>query len=353
MLTAFVLPQQDVVLSEELRQPAALPAWPTDRASWLALPAKIDAFLQDHYGLRRFMTFARAIVVHLLLNTGNESVLLGENGRMFYRGDDLVQQSAGLIVRLPLLVETADTIARVQAALAERGIAFLYAPAPNSATIETAALPGWAARQPGRPTEYDVVMDLLRARRVRAIDLRPALAAALTQGDVYLEHDSHWNPRGALVGFNQIVAGGGHPDWELDPATALTPPFPLVGGDLARMLGVATLVSSLEPLSALPVYPMETFPAQPEATSRASSDHGGPTILVIGDSFTEYSFAPMVLVHAGQIAWTHHVNCAFDWNWIERFHPDEVWWIPTERYIPCLGGSPAHMPANAATARSG
>ena len=46
----------------------------------------------------------------------------------------------------------------------------------------------------------------------------------------------------------------------------------------------------------------------------------------------------MVLAHARRFAWTHHQFCAFDWKWIDQFHPDEVWWMPTERYIVCPPG---------------
>jgi hypothetical protein len=40
-----------------------------------------------------------------------------------------------------------------------------------------------------------------------------------------------------------------------------------------------------------------------------------------------------------------HRYCTFDWSWIERLHPDEVWWMPTERYMLfCHGTRPANMP---------
>ncbi len=352
MLIAILRPEAADVTAEELRQPAAAPGWPAGARDWLALPSKVDAYLQDHFGLRGIMTGARALIVHLWLNSGSDLVLAGTDGRLFYTGNETVEQSAGVIVRRPLLAQTADTIARAQAELADRGIAFLFAPAPSATTIETGFLPEWA-RNPGRPTEYDVIVGLLRARGVRVIDLRPALTAALAKGSAYLKYDSHWNARGVLAAFNEIVVRGGHPDWVLDPATALTAPSTLMGGDLARMLGLGGAVSAAEPGSALPVYPAETLSPPPFPTALSSSGHDGPSILIIGDSFTELWFRSLVLAHAGQLAWTHHLNCAFDWTWIDRFHPDEVWWIPAERYIPCRGGSPAHMPANATTARSG
>src|SRR6185437_10850488 len=89
------------------------------------------------------------------------------------------------------------------------------------------------ARNPGRKTEYDLFLSDLAERGVKAVDLRPALKAARSQGKVYLRHDSHWTPRGAIAGYNAVIEADGHPDWRVDPATALGPPTLVKGGDLA------------------------------------------------------------------------------------------------------------------------
>ena len=33
----------------------------------------------------------------------------------------------------------------------------------------------------------------------------------------------------------------------------------------------------------------------------------------------------------------------FDWKWVDQFHPDEVWFMPTERYAFCTA-KPAGIP---------
>lgn len=82
------------------------------------------------------------------------------------------------------------------------------------------------------------------------MDLRPALKAARSQGKVYLRHDSHWTPRGAIAGYNAVVEADGHPDWRVDPATALGPPTLVKGGDLARLAGVQDQATeTVEPLT--------------------------------------------------------------------------------------------------------
>lgn len=365
VMVAF--PEAARVSEEEGRDLAPAPAWPVRLNDWLRLPRATDAWLRDHFGLRGVLVHARAVILHdWLRGGGNGQVLVGRGGRMFLRGEGALPQSAGLLMRERMLADTADLIAQVRTELVGRGIGFLYAVAPNGATIQTDSLPDWA-RNPGRETEYDRMMGLLRARGVALIDLRPALRAALAGGDVYFRNDSHWNPRGEVFGFNEVVARGGHPGWRLDPATAFGPPETRVGGDLARLLGVAAETRAEEPVSVVPVPPVEDrdsespgntpagtrFFAQwgavftPHVATHAVSGHPGPTILILGDSFTEHLFQRLMLRRAGTVMWLHHQRCAFDWTWIDRLRPDEVWWITTERYMPCFNARPAHMPVEA------
>ena len=60
--------------------------------------------------------------------------------------------------------------------------------------------------------------------------------------------------------------------------------------------------------------------------------------MVIGDSFTASYFPPMLAQHVGRAIWLNHRECGFDWNWIDKLQPDEVWWMPTERFLICDEG---------------
>jgi len=130
-----------------------------------------------------------------------------------------------------------------------------------------------------------------------------------------------------------------HSDWQLDPASVLGPPLTIIGGDLARMLGIEAAVSETDQLLTLPPGTRTLFESGQYPIYLATVDRPGPTMMIIGDSFTVDLFAPMLLRHAGQVAWLYHDLCGFDWKWIEQFHPDEVWWMPTERFIVCKRGS--------------
>jgi hypothetical protein len=84
------------------------------------------------------------------------------------------------------------------------------------------------------------------------------------------------------------------------------------------------------------------WPEQP-AFSEAGR-RSGETLLVVGDSFTRSYFPPLLVDHVGRLVWVHHQYCGLDWALVDKIHPDEVWWMPTERAFLCLKGRPEHFP---------
>ena len=56
----------------------------TPGTSFTALPKKIDDYLHDRFGLRKQMIGWHANLTKRLLREGNEQVLVGRGGRMFY-----------------------------------------------------------------------------------------------------------------------------------------------------------------------------------------------------------------------------------------------------------------------------
>ena len=98
-----------------------------------------------------------------MLGMGDDSVLVGRDGRMFYLGEEAVRQSAGLVLRDQRVADTVDLIAAMRDDLARRGVRFLVAAPPNAATVYQDDLPDWA-QNAGRRTEYDLFLEGLAAR---------------------------------------------------------------------------------------------------------------------------------------------------------------------------------------------
>ncbi len=339
LVWGMVRPDSPELIFKEGRRLAPTPSAPATLTDWLALPGQVDAFLKDRFGLRHAMISLHKDLTHPVFQKVNPYILTGRDGRLFYLGNEMVRQSAGLVLRDQRVSDAVALISAMRDALAKRGVGFLVTVPPNSSTIYEDDLPVWAQNK-GRKTEYDLFLEDLAARGVKTVDLRPAMKAVRSEGEAYLMYDAHWTARGALAGFNAVVEADGRPEWRLDPATALGPPQVRKGGDVARILGVQDDVSE----------EAETFAIAQNGTNEALSEGGmpdhvittgkpGPTIMVIGDSFTAGYFPIMLSQHVGRAIWVHHHQCGFDWRLIDKLRPDEVWWAPTERFLVCDPGA--------------
>ncbi len=337
LVVGLVAPDSPAAVLKEGRRLAPAPRIPATGADWLALPAELDAYLKDHFGLRQALIRAHKDLTRPMLGMGSDSVLVGRDGRMFYLGEEAVRQSAGLVVRDQRVADALDLVSAMRDNLARRKIRFLVAPPPNAATVYQDDLPDWAQNR-GRRTEYDLFLQGLAARGVEAVDLRPVMAKARSEGQAYFLHDTHWTALGALMAYNSVVAADGHPGWRLDPTTALAAPSPHQGGDLARMLGLQDSVTEKAEELALPQGEKTLLTADPYGDYVQTSGRPGPTIMIIGDSFTGAHIEPMLLQHAGRVVWLASNHCGFDWAAIDRFQPDEVWWMPNERFLICDPG---------------
>jgi alginate O-acetyltransferase complex protein AlgJ len=338
LVAGVVWPDNPELILKEGRRRAPAPTTPASWSGLLALPSQVDAYLRDRFGLRQKMIRLHKDLTKPLLIKENNVVVFGHDGRMFALGDDMVMQSAGRVLRAEDVSETADMLAAMRDALARRGIRFLVAMPPNSSTIYQDDLPLWA-RNPGRKTEYDLLLEALAARGVKAVDLRRPVSAARADGPTFLINDLHWTARGAIAGFNAVVEADGRPDWRIDAASALGASATRKGGDIALLLGVEDNVSEMSEPLVLPVDGrIENLSQGPMPDHVIISDRSGPTVMVIGDSFTTDHFPLMLSQHVGRAIWVHHQHCGFDWKLIDKLRPDEVWWAPVERFLTCPRG---------------
>lgn len=323
---------------------------------WARATERLDPYINDNYGLRGLFMSAHASYGRAIKSTRQRPVLLGQNGQMFYTGEGALEQSLGRLFRkgqMDALVRVTDAM---RAELDRRGIRFGVVSPPNAQTVLADQMPDWAQSEQRHPTEYDFAATTLAAHGTPFVDLRPILKAARADGPVYLKTDTHWNTRGAVLGFNAAMQAAGRDDLKVDPASALGPLQKAPSGDLARYLGESNATGDLDypregpmrdqpGLTPLPGIMPPSPPNDPFESYAYATGHAGPRILVIGDSFSQHFWPGLLASRASAFAWTHHRNCRFDFGVIDRFKPDVVIYAPVERGLPCTG-TPAGLTLN-------
>jgi hypothetical protein len=173
--------------------------------------------------------------------------------------------------------------------------------------------------------------------------LRPPLLSANSVRPAYRRTDTHWNRFGALVAYNAVADALREPDWVIDPDRVVAGFETVPGGDLARLLAVSENVSDEDARIDLSFYkPREVTVQSIDTQFESGGDlietgRTGPTVLVIGDSFTRTFWQDYFSLHAGKYIWVHHELCGFAFSVIEKNAPDIVILAPAERQMFCFG----------------
>ena len=347
-LPVLLLPATPIqtVSIRENRVLAPPPAWPRTLAQAHATPRQIDAYLSDHFAFRDLMVRVGSQLQRRLGGqAGPRLAAEGKHGWVFF--NDGLLQSTGQARETAQTADFSRFVCDMDARLAKQGIRMGFALIPSPAEIYPEKAPSWAGPAK-RPTDYDETLIRVRACGVATIDLRPALIAAKSQGLIYQRTDSHWTLLGAAFGYNAMLETIGRPDWRfpIDPSAWYDRTFV---GDLPAMAGLEPREdrAPVERRFEGPALPRVTLQGLHFATDAPFVIEGrsrGPTVLVIGDSFTKDPMPPFFIDHVGRYAWAHHDECAFDWAIFDRVKPDIVLFAPVERDARCRGGRPLHLP---------
>jgi alginate O-acetyltransferase complex protein AlgJ len=276
----------------ELRVAAARPTL-EDLEDLEDLPAALRAWVRDHFGFRHGLIRLYALLaVKGLGVTSSDKVVLGRDGWAYFADEGAIESYRAVdpfdAAELAHLVFVFEARRRW---LAERGIAYLVAIAPNKHTIHPEHLPAQITRV-GRESRLDQLLAALAARSsVEAVDLRPPLRAAARERNVYDPLGTHWNELGAYLAYAAILA---HASESLPGIHALgLDAFEVdeePGGDvaLARMLGLEGVLEA----TTLRLAPRAGWhvraPARPARRCDLVTvlpEDEGPHVVVIHDSF--------------------------------------------------------------------
>lgn len=258
-----------------------------EAAAASTLREKLRAFENHFASLPLFERWREADQERLVdwFREGNERVLIGKDGWLYYRADVETVTGKGPRYEEPPSVARDPSLGSWQkplpvirdfaGKLKERGIRLLLVPIPTKAMAYPEGL--GASVSTALPTDYEDVLRELEGSDVEVVDLLPLLAK---EGS-YLKQDTHWTPatmRRAAETIARRIASPADtvPSEGMGRLTSVTRSH---HGDLVGMLGEGSGKESFTPESALlePVIETETgalLPFSPDAS-----------IVILGDSF--------------------------------------------------------------------
>jgi len=173
-------------------------------------PGQFKYYFFDHFGFRNLLIRLHGmLMVNGLHVTSNQSVLLGKDGWLFLANEGSLDDYRHADPFTPTQLESwRQELETRRRWCAERGIAYLVVFAPSKHSIYPEEMPDVYTRLP-QPSRLPQLVAYLTERHspVDVLDLtRPLLDAKRDGTRLYQKTDTHWNDRGAWVGYAAIMA---------------------------------------------------------------------------------------------------------------------------------------------------
>lgn len=204
----------DTGTTTENRFLAAFPEKPQSLSAVLSFPPKVDAWVNDHIGLRSHLIALNNTLRYALFGElPSTQTVLGQNQRIFLAS----HQAKGLYysaiwgpcgVNLAKPSRYAQQINRFDAAMRQHGVdAKLYIP-PSAPVVHGKDLPGWLATQCAAqpPALQQILAEAVLAPAAQARTLHPLQAMADAPFAIFPSSWFHWGGKGAQYGADLSIA---------------------------------------------------------------------------------------------------------------------------------------------------
>lgn len=322
------------VSESELRELAKWPTWSWNVEETRGWPAAFQTYFDDHFMLRNRLIDGRAAFLWGALRTSaSDQVITGKDGWLFYAADGGIDDwiQAEPFTREELEVWR-DTLVRRRAFLTRRGIPYLLVIAPDKQMIYPELMPH-SLRRLRDDFRADQLIAYMRETTpdFAILDLRVSVRAHKDTELLYHRYDTHWNDRGALVGYRAIaqelkrwfpsLEPFRREDFENDPSVP--------SGDKTTMLGLTdqgkVSMPGLVPKGGYRhrvVFPERPDPYGEVGELRTAHANGSlPRLIMYRDSFAG-RLIPYLSEHFGHAA--YYWQNEFDFGAIEVDRPDVV-----------------------------
>jgi hypothetical protein len=322
----------------ENRNRNALPKLTRQLVALKRYPDQFEAYYCDHFGGRNtLISWLNVTQVEWLRVSSSPRVILGKNNWLFYTDLPVTKDwEATAPLTLGQLASWKEILEARRNWLAARDIRFLFVLVPEKQSIYPENLPRGLRPHFMTQTRLGQLADYLKGRTdVPIVDLREPLQRAKASERLYDQTDTHWNDRGAYVGYQTMMATLGTWFRELKPV----PRSALVeqtscgpGGDCARMLGLSDRWRE-EHLSLQLREPWRWHSAKTGADGPTANlappyateldDAGLPRAVAFCDSFT-MAMMPLLSNHFHRVLYIWQHFPGFDTDLVERERPDVV-----------------------------
>lgn len=158
-------------------------------------------YFEEHMAFRLQMLTANSAIWGKIFHTSTtDQVIVGEDDWLYYGGTANDYTGRDLLSDRELY-NIVYNLSLVQEFMEKNGSQFLLAVVPNKNTLYGDHMPYYY--QPGTDSNLDRLNKLLEQNNIHFIDLKEAFQNE--EEVLYFKRDSHWNNKGAVLAYNEIL----------------------------------------------------------------------------------------------------------------------------------------------------
>jgi hypothetical protein len=316
----------------EKRELAGMPEFA--EVGLVGFPRAFDAYYNDNFGFRGTVISANGYGLDKLFDVSpSDRVVIGSDDWLFFNNrQSLVDFEGRIQYSEDELSAGVRGLVRNWRELQKRGITYLFVIAPDKSTIYPEFMPEHLQKKHAvANSRLDQLLGALLAEYpdFPVLDLRGALFDAKEREMIYHKRDTHWNTRGAYVGYVEIMK------WLCvrHPELGFTPREYLVEGerrrtdaDLSKYINVHTEYTDYYLERRWKNFEEVNLLAEEEVLHKAQrfvGEEGMPRLLMYKDSFT-VNMVDFISQHFSESLYIHEFPCYVDLRLIDSKKPDIV-----------------------------
>lgn len=298
--------------------------------------SELGEYFEEHFAFRQELVAANALIRGRLLGvSASDQVLVGTDGWLYYTGtlDDYLGENQ---MSEKGLSNAVHNISLMQQHIEDRGSRFLLTIAPNKNSVYGGHMPSNYLR--GGENNRTRLVPLLEQAGIHYADLYQIFENS--EECLYLQGDSHWNNKGALLVCRKLMDGldkeydaHAYDSWEVRKEHT---------GDLEEMLySVAAQPEDNVYYDRVPIYAYVNDVEDTEADwIETVNPNGQGTLLMFRDSFGN----SMLPILANEFEYGYFSRLVpYNLGNLERYHPEYVVVERVERRISFFAEQPSVM----------
>ncbi len=167
--------------------------------------SELGEWFGDHYAFRNAMVDADSHIQGDVFSVSNaDTVVKGNNGWLYY-SDTLNDYLGKKTLSDRAVFNIAHNLAVIQDYVEARKAKFVFTVAPNKNSLYDENMPYYYSRKASEKRNINSLLPELKKEKINYTDL---FGVFKDSGEtLYLKRDSHWNNKGAMLAFSEIMKG--------------------------------------------------------------------------------------------------------------------------------------------------